>query len=153
MFRFLSYAVVVWVVFSFTSESFAKGKKVIKKSGIRLKVSVTKVKNAKGKVWIALFRKAKGFPDGRHARYQLKVKARVGKVFVTFKGLAPGQYAVSVYHDANKNKKFDTNFFGIPKEGYGFSKNAKSTFGAPSFSKASFLIGVSDLSISLKMRY
>ena len=37
-----------------------------------------------------------------------------------------------------KNEKLDTNFFGIPKEQFGFSNNAKGRFGPPSFESASF---------------
>ncbi len=45
--------------------------------------------------------------------------------------LASGQYAVSAFHDANDNKKLDTNWMGIPNEKYGFSNNARGTFGPP----------------------
>jgi uncharacterized protein (DUF2141 family) len=36
------------------------------------------------------------------------------------------------------NGKLDTNWLGIPKEGYGFSKDVKDLLGAPPFSAASF---------------
>ena len=36
------------------------------------------------------------------------------------------------------NGKLDTNWLGIPKEGYGFSNDAKGSFGAPPFSAAGF---------------
>jgi uncharacterized protein (DUF2141 family) len=38
-----------------------------------------------------------------------------------------------VIHDENRNGELDTNMFGIPKEGYGFSSGAKVTMSAPSF--------------------
>jgi uncharacterized protein (DUF2141 family) len=37
--------------------------------------------------------------------------------------LPAGRYAVQVMHDANSNGKLDTNFLGIPSEGYGYSNN------------------------------
>jgi uncharacterized protein (DUF2141 family) len=37
--------------------------------------------------------------------------------------LPAGQYAVQVVHDENGNGKLDTNFMGIPSEGYGYSNN------------------------------
>ncbi len=43
-----------------------------------------------------------------------------------------GKYAISVYQDANKNKKLDKNFWGAPTELYGFSNNPKVSFSAPS---------------------
>lgn len=44
-----------------------------------------------------------------------------------------GEYAISVHHDENNNGKLDTGLFGIPKEKYGFSNNAKGFMGPPSF--------------------
>jgi uncharacterized protein (DUF2141 family) len=38
-----------------------------------------------------------------------------------------------------KTGELDTNMFGIPKEGYGFSSGAKVTMSAPSFSAVFFI--------------
>ena len=51
-----------------------------------------------------------------------------------------GTYVIGYYIDVNENEKLDTNFIGIPKEEYGFSNNARSTFGPPSFESASFTL-------------
>jgi len=127
--------------------------KKTKKSGTSLTITITKVKSAKGQFYIALFNKSKGFPDGSKAKYRQAVKASKGKVVVVFKNIPPGTYAVSTFHDANSNKKMDKSFFGIPKEGYGFSRDARGTFGPPSFAKASFYIGKKAHVISLTMKY
>jgi uncharacterized protein (DUF2141 family) len=55
-----------------------------------------------------------------------------------FSDIKPGNYAIAVIHDENRNGELDTNMFGIPKEGYGFSSGAKVTMSAPSFSDAVF---------------
>ena len=39
-------------------------------------------------------------------------------------------------HDENDNKKLDTNLIGIPKEGFGYSKDAMGRFGPPKFDDA-----------------
>ena len=52
---------------------------------------------------------------------------------VRFDSLLPGPKAVRLFHDENSNGTLDTNFFGIPTEGYGFSNNPRSRFGEPSF--------------------
>lgn len=54
--------------------------------------------------------------------------------------LPMGKYAVAIFQDENKNNKLDKGMFGIPKEPYGFSNNAKATFSAPKFEKASFSV-------------
>lgn len=50
-----------------------------------------------------------------------------------FDNLPAGNYTVLVFHDANNNKQFDTNFLGIPSEGYGASRNALPFAAAPTF--------------------
>lgn len=60
-----------------------------------------------------------------------------GVVTYTFE-LPMGTYAIGIFVDANYNNKMDRNFFGVPKEQYGFSNDAKGNFGPPSFKDASF---------------
>lgn len=47
-----------------------------------------------------------------------------------------GDYGVAVYHDVNDNDKMDRNFIGLPKEPYGFSNNARGSFGPPKWKKS-----------------
>jgi uncharacterized protein (DUF2141 family) len=54
---------------------------------------------------------------------------------ITIKDLKPGNYTYKCFHDENKNQKLDTNFMGIPKEGFGFANNAKGKFGPPALEK------------------
>jgi len=70
-----------------------------------------------------------------------------GKCILVIKELKPGKYAFKYFHDENNDEKINTNFMGIPKEGYGFSNNAKGTFGPPSFDKMLFEITKSDTMI------
>jgi uncharacterized protein (DUF2141 family) len=55
---------------------------------------------------------------------------------VVFENVVPGRYALSFIHDENDNKKLDTNLIGIPKEGFGYSKDAMGRFGPPKFDDA-----------------
>ena len=52
--------------------------------------------------------------------------------------LAFGRYAISAYHDVNANGDLDSGLFGIPKEDYGFSNNARASLGPPDFDEAAF---------------
>lgn len=67
--------------------------------------------------------------------------------------LPAGKYAAAVYHDENSNGKLDTNFLGIPKEGYGFSNNASGSFGPPKYKDAAFTMGESDQETSILLKY
>jgi uncharacterized protein (DUF2141 family) len=55
--------------------------------------------------------------------------------------LPPGDYALSIFYDANGNDDLDTNFIGIPKEPMGLSNNARPKFGPPKYKDAVFTLG------------
>ncbi len=55
--------------------------------------------------------------------------------------LPAGNYAFSVFYDANNNGKLDTNFIGIPKEPVALSNNARPKFGPPKYKDAVFAVG------------
>lgn len=119
----------------------------------KLQVTVTNIKGHKGNIIIGIFDSNENFLkkplDGRMA------KASGDSITVVFENLKPGKYAVSVLHDANKNKDLDKNKLGIPKEGFGFSNNVLGAMGPPSFERA--IIDLTpeqkDLDIGIKMKY
>ena len=65
--------------------------------------------------------------------------------------LKKGIYAIKVLVDNNDNGKIDLNFFGIPKEQFGFSNNVRGILGVPKFEKASFKLS-SNKKIEIKLR-
>jgi uncharacterized protein (DUF2141 family) len=101
---------------------------------------------------LALFDQASEFPRGQDIRDH-DIAAKPGEIRVIFKDLKPGEYALAIHHDENTNKSMDTNFFGLPLEGYGFSNNARVFFGPPSFEAAAFKVGDGNSWISLKVVY
>jgi uncharacterized protein (DUF2141 family) len=68
-----------------------------------------------------------------------------------FEKLAPGEYAVKVFHDANGNRKLDIGLMG-PKEKYGFSNDVMGFMGPPDFDDAKFLFDGSDMTVDIKAR-
>ena len=99
-------------------------------------VVIKNIKEPKGKVSVALFNRKDDFM-GKSLVSQSTV-AKTGEVQITFENVIPGDYAISVMHDANENNELDSNAFGIPKEGFGFSNDAMGRFGPPDFKDASF---------------
>lgn len=65
------------------------------------------------------------------------------KCTIQIKNLKPGKYAFKYFHDENNDEKLTTNFVGMPKEGFGFSNDAKGKFGPPSFDKMIFEVSES----------
>lgn len=103
---------------------------------------------------VAVFKSEKGFPSDVSQAVQIKSCAiRPNASTLTFNNLPYGTYAVSVYHDENNNNKLDTNFMGIPSEGYGASRDAKNTFGPPKFEDAKFSIDSPTKMLNIKIRY
>ncbi len=77
-----------------------------------------------------------------------------GRVAVCeFKGVKPGVYGISAFHDANDNGKLDKNFIGIPTEGFCASRDARARFGPPSFKDARFRYKGGTTSMQVRMRY
>jgi uncharacterized protein (DUF2141 family) len=106
-----------------------------------LEVTVGGIKSDKGVIRLALCPAGAGFPDCKDKVVRsAALTIAGGTARVTLTGLAPGSYAVSVFHDANANGKLDT-FAGIPREGYGFSRNPPFKPRAPRFSEAQIEVG------------
>ena len=118
-------------------------------------VRILDIKNSKGNVACALFESPAGFPTEflRSATNIMVIKIRKSQARCDFEDIPPGRYALAVIHDENMNGKLDTNVVGIPKEGYGFSNDARGLIGAPSFSAASFSYDGQDLDLTISLHY
>ena len=103
-----------------------------------LDVEIQHVPNQHGHLAIGLYTNAATFPNDQQEFRGARVPAQPGTLTYTFSDIPEGTYAVAVYHDQNDNGHMDKNFFGIPKEPYGFSRIGKPGLGAPDFSEAAF---------------
>ena len=118
-------------------------------------VKILNIRNSTGTVACALFESQQGFPNEflRFATNIMIIKIRKSQARCDFEDMPPGTYAMAVVHDENMNGKLDTNSAGIPKEGYGFSNNAKASMGAPSFDAASFPYDGMNLNLTISLHY
>jgi uncharacterized protein (DUF2141 family) len=106
-----------------------------------LLVEVSGFRNRKGKLLLAVFRSEAGFPnDMKRAAYHEAFPIEQSTVSVRVPDLAPGTYAVAVHHDEDGDFEMDTGLLGIPREGYGASRDAPARFGPPKFKRASFVL-------------
>jgi uncharacterized protein (DUF2141 family) len=120
--------------------SFASAQK------LSLKVNMEGFKSNKGKVQVGLYNADGTFLKSTFKRVASIIKDK--KATVVFEGLEKGEYAVSIYQDENENGVMDTNLFGIPKEDYASSNNAKGSMGPPKYKDAKFLLA-KDLTIDI----
>ncbi len=118
-----------------------------------LVVNVEGLRSREGVVRLALYDKAEGFAKRGHQITSGAVTAANGQVVYRFHELAPGNYAVTLYHDENANDKFDYTWIGLPDEGYGFSNGAKAILSAPAFRDAAIAVGDGNNDISIKLTY
>lgn len=117
-----------------------------------LEVKISGINSAKGVIHLALCPPQAGFPDCKDKAIRTaSLPIENGQVRTVFNGLNKGEYAVSVFHDANGNGRLDT-FVGIPKEGYGFSRNPSFRPRAPKWGEAAFAVDDA-ISINIRMRY
>lgn len=91
-----------------------------------------------GMIAVAVYRDAEAFRRGEGPVVSRMV-ARTGPVTsVTIPGLPPGRYAVAAFHDTDGNGDLTLWPIGLPREAYGFSRDARGRFGPPSFAAAAF---------------
>lgn len=120
----------------------------------RLHVSVVGLRNTAGAMAITVYddRPEKFLaPKGKLLRHRVLVEGTTVANCLALPG--PGRYAVAVYHDEDADKDFDRNMFGLPKEGYGFSNDAPTLLGVPSFEDAAFRVAAADTRLTVKLRY
>ena len=129
MFVRLSFVLVIGLLSKF---AVAQGKVV---------VTISNVKNDKGVCRTCLFNNAAAFQGEAGDPLQcLAITVKDKTAQGTFENVPAGKYAVMVFHDENNNNKMDKNFLGIPKEGYGASKNKLPFASAPTFNDNMFML-------------
>ena len=119
----------------------------------RIIVTIDGMHSAQGNVFIGLYADPRKFLNGNQCDAMKKVKASTGPITVVFDNLPPGTYAVGAYHDENSNDHLDTNFLGLPVEGYALSNGVRAALSKPEFYQAAFTVGASDRPVALHIRY
>lgn len=119
--------------------------------GAQVIVTVAGVRSDRGSVNVAICPREEFLQSV--CRYVGRAPARVGSVVVTINDVSPGIYAAQAYHDANGNDVLDRNWFGMPLEGMGFSKDAPFHFGPPAFVEAAFHVTGDTTAVLFRLRY
>lgn len=74
-------------------------------------------------------------------------KFSVNKTTIVLEDLPIGDYAFALFLDKNNNGEMDSNFFGIPQEGFAFSNNVMGFFGPPNYEDSKFSIKPNSVTI------
>jgi len=116
----------------------------------RVTVTVEGILSTDGAIMVGLFDSPASFPS-KFLKGQSAV-AQTPSVTLIFEDVEPGRYAVSAFHDRNGNGKLDTGAFGIPKEPYGFSRDARALMGPPVFDDAAVEVPAEGLSLHIHLK-
>lgn len=141
---------------------------------LKLTVRIMGLRNTKGQLHIALYgseKRGKGFPGSDKDALKVQMvpasdcipehdeAVPSGKrpriryaTSVVFSDLAPGVYAVAMYHDENANGKMDFQWYGPPREGAGASNNPRPRMRAPNFKESSFELNA-ETAIEIQVKY
>ena len=115
-------------------------------------LDVAGLRSAKGVVQVCLTRDPVNFPGCTDDKFAIKRKVPARTTRLEFDGLPTGTYAAALIHDENSNDKLDTTL-GIPREGFGFSRNPAIAFGPPKFAAARFAVGSGAVTETVRVKY
>jgi len=117
-----------------------------------LDVSVERLRNQRGVLHLCLTRETRHFPNCAGDPNAVKRTVASGAGPVRLTGIAPGTYALSIFHDENNNGRLDS-LLGVPREGFGFSRNPVVRFGAPGFRQVRIDLGPGLARQTVRMQY
>lgn len=105
---------------------------------------------ATGRIEATLFNSADDFLDKAYMQQSGDV-TEDGSFTAEFAGLEEGEYAIVVVHDANDNGVYDSGLFGFGGEEVGYSNDASSWLGRPTFEDAKFTVGKDGATIHISL--
>ncbi len=117
-------------------------------------ITVTDLRSQEGVVRACMTQVEKIFPRCIRDPQSHRTVVQAGEnVTIRFDGVEPGKYAIALLHDENENGKADRALGMMPKEGYGFSRDAKVRMGPPKWDDSVFEHGTAPQNLTIRMRY
>ncbi|WP_455107339.1 DUF2141 domain-containing protein [Porphyromonas sp.] len=114
----------------------------------RLTLNVVGMKVKKGNLLISVYNSAEDYLKKPLKTLTIPVDALTKRVTLL---LEAGTYAIVIYQDENSNGRIDRNFFRLPTEPSGFSRDARPKFGPPRYKPASFSLS-EDTEMQIKLK-
>ncbi len=118
--------------------AIAAGAAAVAQTSNNISVVVEGLRNDTGMVRCGLYASANGFREPGKEWKGVAVPIQGGKATCLFTDVPPGSYAAAVFHAENNETQLETGMFGRPKQGYGFTRDARGSFGPPSFDAAAY---------------
>lgn len=145
MVKVLRILLVIGIILSFSS--------FVPQNTGTITVNIKGLRNNKGQFMISLSRGSEGWPNENYYK-QLFIEEFTSPDFtLEFSNIPYGNYAIGVLHDEDKNSKMTSNFIGMPKEGFGFSRDYQVSLRAPKYEESNFDFNQRNLSLEVNMQY
>ena len=120
---------------------------------MRVEIIAEGFRARRGRACFGLFTSPQGFPDyGKRAFERADARIEDGQAYVCFDDLPDRPFAVSVLHDQDGDRRMRTGAFGIPREGFGVSRNPRIRFGPPRFGECA-IPPAQELEVFIATRY
>jgi len=118
-------------------------------------LTITNIRNTTGTMIISIYKSEADFDERVFYKKIYVSKDNVINGTLKYKFSLPTHiYGIAIVDDENSNKKIDGNFFGIPKEGFGFSNYYHTSLNLPKFPSFKFeLKANTTLKVNIKVRY
>lgn len=116
-------------------------------------ITVTDVRSTKGVIRACMTTRKDIFPKCVNDPNAHRTVVPAGTKEIRFTAVKPGAYGIALLHDENNNGKADRAMGMMPKEGYGFSRDAPVKMAPPKFADAVIQVGEGSQRVTIKMRY
>ena len=118
-----------------------------------LHVRVENLRSDRGLIQACITRDPARFPDCKADPKALRARVSAkDAATMRFQNVPIGGYALALIHDENANGRLDK-VAGLPREGFGFSRNPAIRFGPPKFEEARIMIAPGRNNHTIRMRY
>lgn len=122
-------------------------------SAQKLDIQITNIDASKGGyIMLSFFNSDENFLDDDAVILKQRKEVTTNSITFVIENLPLATYSISVAHDEDSNGDLNTNFIGIPTEGWGFSANPK-LMGPPTWDKTKFDFKRDGQEIEIKMNY
>jgi len=103
-----------------------------------IEIEVLGLKSTQGQFMISINRGPEGWPEENFIEQRFISEFTAPNFTIIFENMPYGNYAVGVLHDKDGSGEMTSNFIGIPKEAFGFTRDYKVVFRAPKYHEANF---------------
>lgn len=119
-----------------------------------LQVSIAGLRSEKGAVMLCLTMRTEQrfLTCGDDPARLMRVVAASEAQRIELTDIVPGDYSLLVIHDENRNGRLDKTV-GIPREGFGFSRNPAIRFGPPLYQDVHFPVPPGHSAQAVKVKY